>query len=178
MAYVKRPATSLSAIVVMGVSGCGKTTVGQLLAERLGSPFLDADDLHPPENVDKMRSAIPLTDEDRRPWLEMLRGRIKARDAAAAPLVIACSALKRAYRDTLRGSDGATAFIFLHGSRDQLAGRLARRAEETDHFLPGSLLDSQLDALEPPEDEALTWQLAITDAPETLADLALTHLRH
>ncbi|MBK1828470.1 gluconokinase [Haloferula rosea] len=168
----------IQAIVIMGVSGSGKSTVGPLLAERLGGPFLDADDFHPAENIAKMRSGIALTDADREPWLQSLRARIAAHPLEAPPLVLACSALKRAYRDSLRGSDGATAFIHLHGSRDQLAERLARRAAESDHFMPGSLLDSQLDALEPPEHEALTWQLAITDTPETLANLALSHLRH
>jgi gluconokinase len=131
-------------VVIMGVSGCGKSSVGEGLAERLGIAYRDGDDLHPPANVEKMRAGVPLTDEDRWPWL----------DRVAAVLATGCSALRRAYRDRLRaGAGGSVQFIHLTGSRDLIAGRMAAR---TGHYMPPSLLDSQFAALEAPgPDEAL-----------------------
>lgn len=144
-------------IIVMGVSGCGKTSVGQALAERLGFGFVDADDLHPAANVEKMRAGQPLTDDDRWPWLDRV-GQILANEA---PVIVACSALTRRYRDRIRAACGAPVrFIHLSGSRDLIAARMAAR---TDHYMPVSLLDSQFATLEAPgPDEALT--IAI-DAP-------------
>jgi gluconokinase len=132
-------------IVIMGVSGCGKSSVGEGLAERLGIPYRDGDDLHPPANVDKMRAGIPLTDEDRWPWLD----RVAEVLATEAPVIVGCSALRRAYRDRLRaGAGGPVRFIHLSGSRDLIAGRMSAR---TGHYMPPSLLDSQFAALEPPD---------------------------
>jgi gluconokinase len=125
----------------MGVSGSGKTTVGSALAVRLGVPFVDADDLHPAANVQKMVAGIPLTDDDRWPWLDAV-GAVLAR----GPVVVACSALRRTYRDRLRAAAPDLALIYLHGSRELLADRMAHRA----HFMPVSLLDSQLATLEVP----------------------------
>lgn len=144
-------------IVVMGVSGSGKTSVGQALAARLGIAFTDADDLHPAANVEKMRAGHPLTDEDRWPWLD----RVGRKLADAAPGVVACSALKRSYRDRIRAACGAPVrFVHLSGSRDQIAARMAARR---DHYMPVSLLDSQFATLEPPgPDEAVTIGI---DAP-------------
>jgi len=153
----------------MGVSGCGKTTVGTRLAEQVGGTFLDADDFHPPANLEKMSSGVPLDDADRAPWLEQLRSRIDAHDPLEPPVILACSALKRAYRDTLRGSEGKLAFIHLHGSHALLAERLADRATEGEHFMPASLLDSQWASLEAPEAEPLTWTLDIAQPPAVLA---------
>jgi carbohydrate kinase (thermoresistant glucokinase family) len=137
-------------IVVMGVSGSGKTTVGLALAARLGAEFLDADDLHSPENRVKMASGHPLNDEDRLPWLHAV-GR-SMRDAASRGqrTIVACSALKRRYRDLLRTYVPDAPFVYLHGTPSLLESRLAGR---TDHFMPRSLLASQLADLEPLTDD-------------------------
>ena len=131
-------------IVIMGVSGSGKSTVGSSLAERLGLPFLDADDLHPLTNVDKMTAGIPLTDDDRWPWLAAVGDAMAA--AAATGIVVACSALKRSYRDAIRANAPEAVFVHLDGSSELLAERKAAREN---HFMPPGLLDSQLAALEP-----------------------------
>lgn len=137
-------------VVVMGVSGCGKTTIGDLVARELGVPFLDGDSLHPVENVAKMASGSPLTDAGRWPWLATVGAGLAA--AGPAGLVLACSALKRSYRDAIRAQAPDTVFLHLHGSRDVLGGRIEGRSG---HFMPPALLDSQLAALEPLEaDEA------------------------
>jgi gluconokinase len=138
-------------IVIMGVSGCGKSSVGKGLSARLGIPYRDGDDLHPAPNVEKMRNGIPLTDVDRWPWLD----RVGEVLATAAPVIVGCSALRRAYRDRLRaGAGGPVQFIHLSGSRDLISGRMAAR---TGHYMPPSLLDSQFAALESPSpDEAMS----------------------
>lgn len=134
-------------IVIMGVSGCGKSSVGEGLALRLGIPYRDGDDLHPAANVEKMRVGTPLTDDDRWPWLDRV-AEVLAKDA---PVIVGCSALRRAYRDRLRaGAGGPVQFIHLTGSRDLIASRMAAR---TGHYMPSSLLDSQFAALEPPGPE-------------------------
>jgi gluconokinase len=137
-------------VVIMGVSGCGKSSVGEGLSARLGIPYRDGDDLHPAANVAKMRAGVPLTDDDRWPWLDRV-AQVLADDA---PVIVGCSALRRAYRDRLRaGAGGPVRFIHLTGSRDVIAGRMAARSG---HYMPSSLLDSQFAALEPPgPDEAL-----------------------
>lgn len=131
-------------VVVMGVSGCGKSTVGAALADRLRIPFRDADDLHPAANVDKMSRGIPLTDVDRVPWLAVV-GAILATHSTTG-LVIACSALRGAYRDILRVHAPDVFFVHLAATRNVLAARMAVRSE---HFMPLSLLESQLGTLEP-----------------------------
>jgi gluconokinase len=138
-------------IIIMGVSGCGKSSVGAGLSQRLGIPYRDGDDLHPAANVEKMRAGHPLNDDDRWPWLD----RVAAVLAADAPVIVGCSALRRAYRDRLRaGAGGPVQFVHLAGSRELLAKRMSAR---TGHYMPLSLLDTQLAALEPPSpDEALT----------------------
>jgi carbohydrate kinase (thermoresistant glucokinase family) len=133
------------AIVVMGVSGCGKTTLGHALAAALHRPFVEGDALHPPENVAKMRSGIPLTDADRQPWLERVARTIA--DRRDEGVVVACSALKRVYRDTIRRMAGEVWFVLPQLDRETLQARLAGRK---DHFMPASLLDSQLETLEAP----------------------------
>lgn len=138
-------------VVIMGVSGCGKSSVGEGLAARLGLSYRDGDDLHPPANVDKMRAGVPLSDDDRWPWLD----RVASVLADDAPVIVGCSALRRVYRDRLRaGAGGPIRFIHLTGSRHLIAGRMATRSG---HYMPPSLLDSQFASLEPPgPDEALS----------------------
>jgi gluconokinase len=131
-------------VVVMGVSGSGKTTVGAALAQRLGVPFADADDFHPPENITKMSAGIPLDDEDRRPWLETIAAWLAAHADAGG--VASCSALKRSYRDILTETAPDAFFVHLHGERDVVAARVAGRPG---HFMPTALVDSQFDTLEP-----------------------------
>ncbi|MGX9714044.1 gluconokinase [Janthinobacterium lividum] len=131
--------------VVMGVSGCGKSAVGSLLASTLGVPYVEGDDVHSPENVAKMAAGIPLDDADRAGWLAALRERIATASAQGDGLVVSCSALKRAYRDVLREGDPALRFVHLDGPRAVLESRLQRPG----HFMPASLLDSQLATLQP-----------------------------
>ena len=143
-------------LVVMGVSGCGKSSLGSALAEALAMPFFEGDALHPPANVEKMRSGIPLGDDDRWPWLDRVAASLADRGSA----VVSCSALRRSYRDHIRArAGGAVGFIHLAGSRDLLAERMQARPG---HYMPVSLLDSQLATLEPPGmDEALTIDIAL-----------------
>jgi gluconokinase len=134
-------------VVLMGVSGSGKTTVGAALAERFSMPFIEADDLHPKANRDKMTEGIPLTDEDRWPWLNAIADEIERVCRARGHVVVACSALKRTYRDVLlRGRDDVR-IVFLNGTQKLIADRLAARKG---HFMPPGLLDSQFKTLEPP----------------------------
>lgn len=148
-------------LLLMGVSGCGKTTVGEMLADCLGWRFLEGDDLHPPANIAKMQSGTPLNDADRRPWLEAIAARIDQWRAQEAQGVVACSALKRAYRDILIGNRDDVGLVFLNGTKDLIAARLAAR---TDHFMPPGLLDSQFAALQPPTPDENPLTIAI-DAP-------------
>jgi gluconokinase len=139
-------------LLVMGVSGAGKTAVGAALAARLGYAFLDSDDLHPAANIAKMRAGEPLGDADRAPWLAAIGRWVDAREAEGTPAVVACSALKRRYRDALRHSRPSPRLIFLSGAAATIAARLALRGS---HFWPASLLQSQFDHLErPAADEA------------------------
>ena len=138
------PAPAKPRVVVMGVSGCGKTTVGGLVARELGVPFLDGDSLHPVENVAKMAAGHPLTDEDRWPWLAIVGRELAA--AGDSGMVLACSALRRTYRDAIREQAPDTIFLHLNGSKEVLAQRVGGRAG---HFMPPALLDSQLATLEP-----------------------------
>jgi len=140
-------------IVVMGVSGAGKTTVGRALAETLGWPFYDGDDVHPPANIEKMRRGVPLTDADRRPWLEALRALIARQLQEGRPAVVACSALKRSYRDVLRRAGEGVRFVHLAAHYETIRRRLETRRG---HFFDPKLLQSQFDDLETPyADEAL-----------------------
>jgi beta-N-acetylhexosaminidase len=131
-------------VIVMGVSGCGKTTIGDLVARELGVPFLDGDSLHPVENVAKMAAGTPLTDVDRWPWLGIVGAHLA--QAGDKGLVLACSALRRSYRDAIRQQAPETVFLHLHGSEEVLSQRLEGRSG---HFMPPELLESQLATLEP-----------------------------
>jgi gluconokinase len=137
-------------IIVMGVSGCGKSLISARIAQALDGVFEDADDFHPTSNIKKMAGGTPLTDDDRAPWLDILRERIVLNQRQTACYVLACSALKQSYRDRLRGNDSpeTLAFIYLEGSKELIRQRMEAR----DHFMPPALLDSQFATLEKPED--------------------------
>lgn len=139
-------AEKTSTVVVMGVSGSGKTTVAQELSARLGWRLVEGDDLHPPANVEKMRSGRPLSDDDREPWLDRVGERIGAWEGAGESGIITCSALKRTYRDRIRAGHPSVWFAHVDAHEQVLRDRLARR---TGHYMPGALLDSQLATLEP-----------------------------
>ena len=135
-------------VVVMGVSGSGKSTTGEALARTLGWPFVEGDDLHPPENVAKMAAGMPLTDDDRWPWLDRIVDELRSLSKTRPDIVIACSALKQCYRDRLAPA-GDVRFVHLHGDRETIAARLAVRHHR---YMPAMLLDSQFATLEPPTD--------------------------
>ncbi len=156
-------------LIMAGVSGSGKTTVGALLAGRLGWRFADADDFHPAANVEKMRAGIPLTDEDRWPWLRAIGTWMDERIAQGEPAVIACSALRRSYRDLLLDGRPSARIVFLAPDPEVLARRLAARHG---HFFPGQLLGTQLDALEPPQPgEHVLSVVPVGDPAATVASI-------
>ena len=158
-------ASRTGVIVVMGVSGCGKSTVARALAARLALPFIEGDALHPPRNVALMAAGTPLTDADRQGWLQALAEVLA--QAAPAGTVLACSALKRGYRDQLRRAAPALRLVHLTGPTALLQERLQGRSG---HYMPASLLPSQLQALEPPAPEEQAITLSITLRPEQLLD--------
>jgi gluconokinase len=152
--------TSPLVIVLMGVSGCGKSTVGGELSRLLGWPFRDADSFHPPANVEKMSRGVPLTDEDRWPWLDAIGAFIGERLAGGEPGIVSCSALKRVYRTRIGAKRQGVRLVYLLGSQDLIATRLAGRK---DHFMPAELLASQFATLEEPgpEERALVMGVAL-----------------
>ena len=154
-------------LVLMGVSGSGKTTVGQRLADRLGWDFVDGDAFHPDANVKKMARGEPLTDADRAPWLRALQQFIHKRLANDDPAIVACSALKAAYREVLRAGNDGVRFVYLRGEYDLIRRRMEAR---DDHFFKPDLLASQFDALEEPTD-ALT--ISIDQSPADIVDAIL-----
>jgi len=154
-------------LVVMGVSGSGKSTVAGILAGQLGWDLEEGDDLHPAANVARMASGQPLTDDDRWPWLDTVAAWITDHTTAGIPGIITCSALKRSYRDRMRGPN--VVFVHLAGSKDQIGRRLAARS---DHFMPPTLLDSQLTTLEPPGPDENTLVVDVGRRPaEEAADI-------
>lgn len=155
-------------IVVMGVSGSGKTTVSNLLGAELDYRVLDADDLHPPGNIEKMRHGIALTDADRLPWLKKVAAWIEEQRTLGAGVLVSCSALKRSYRDVLRQADAELVLVWLDVDHATLASRLHHRR---DHFMPASLLDDQLATLEAPSAD----ERAIRVVPESTAQATAAH---
>lgn len=153
------------ALVVMGTAGAGKTRIGAALAEGLGIRFIEGDAFHPQANVAKMAAGIPLSDEDRRPWLAALADELRKARAQGEGLVMSCSALRRSYRDLLRDGDRSVQFVFLHGGMALVRDRLAAR---TGHYMPASLLDSQFATLEPPAPDEAAWTIDVTDTPERI----------
>lgn len=162
---------SVTVLVLMGVSGSGKSTVAGVLAGRLGWDLAEGDDLHPEANVAKMAAGQPLTDADREPWLARVAAWIRAHTDVGRPGLITCSALKRRYRDELRGDD--VVFVYLAGTHDQIARRLAARHG---HYMPASLLDSQLDTLEPPEPDENAIRVDVAGSPQDEAAEIITRL--
>jgi len=151
-------------VVLLGVSGAGKTTIGELLSQRLGWPLLDADDFHPPANIEKMRSGIALTDEDRWPWLDRLNGLLKEKDSNGQSVLLACSALKQKYRDRLAAGCSDLRWVHLKGSFELIASRMTARKG---HYMKAGLLESQFAALEEPIDAII---VDVGAAPEAIAD--------
>ena len=156
-----------TSVVVMGVSGSGKTTIAEALAERLGWEFTEGDSHHPPANVEKMRAGIPLDDADRAPWLDQLAEWIAERETAGRSVVLTCSALKRTYRDRLREGSESVWFVHVDVPEDELAKRLAARKG---HYMPPSLLRSQLDALEPLGGDEPGVTVPGTGSPDEVVD--------
>lgn len=151
--------------VVMGVCGSGKSLIGSALARELDIEFVEGDGYHPPENVALMTSGVPLTDDDRREWLLAIGTRLREAGRSGTGIVVSCSALKRAYRDLLRARAGDLQFVFLRGTAERLATRLATRVG---HFMPPSLLASQLATLEEPSPEEKAWTCDVRESPEAI----------
>jgi gluconokinase len=166
------PSASLH-VVVMGVSGCGKTLVAERLGRRFGLVIAEGDAHHPKANVDKMASGQPLTDEDRRPWLEALVAWTRERQAEGSSTVLSCSALRRRYRDVLREADPETFFVHLHADFDVLAERMRQRA----HFMPVSLLESQFETLEPIGDDELGVRIDVAHPVDEVVAAAEAAIR-
>ncbi len=160
-------------VIVMGVSGCGKSTVAERLASDLQAHFKDGDELHPAGNIEKMASGIPLNDDDRQPWLEAVARYAATQAAQHGICVIACSALKQRYRQTLN-SAGRVVYVFLEGSRELIASRMHLR---TGHFMPEALLDSQFDALEDPRGEDNVVTVSIDNDIQTISRTAVAALQ-
>jgi carbohydrate kinase (thermoresistant glucokinase family) len=160
-------------LVVMGVAGTGKSTVARALAARLGWPFCEGDDLHPAANVAKMAAGIPLEDADRWPWLDAIAAWAAEQAAAGSSTIITCSALRRTYRDRLRAGAADTVFVHLVGSPDLLAERMTARK---DHFMPASLLRSQLETLEPLEADEPGFTVDVGLPAAAIVDAVLDQL--
>ena len=159
-------------VLVMGVSGVGKTTIGAALAARLNCEFLDGDDWHPAENVAKMAAGTPLADEDRWPWLDRLNAEVRAREALGKSVILACSALKQAYRDRLTRGLAHWELVFLHGSFELILDRIESRHHR---YMPASLLQSQFATLEPP---AKAIAVDVAESPERCVERIRAALRH
>ncbi|MFD5453247.1 gluconokinase [Streptomyces sp. NPDC003470] len=159
-------------VVVMGVAGTGKTTIGPLLAARLGVPYAEGDDFHPPANIAKMTAGTPLTDEDRWPWLDAIGGWAHGRAGLGG--VVSSSALKRSYRDRLRDAAPGVVFVHLTGSRELIEDRMSHRAG---HFMPTALLDSQFATLQPLEPDEAGVAVDVAGSPEEITERAADALK-
>lgn len=153
-------------LIVMGVSGCGKSTAADAVADRLGWQRLEGDDLHPQSNIDKMSKGIPLTDDDRKPWLDRIATHIRALTQKNKTCVITCSSLKKSYRTILSGESQEVCFLYLKGTKEQIAPRLGARKG---HFMPTTLLDSQFAVLEEPGQDENMMELDVEASPDDLA---------
>lgn len=160
-------------LIVMGVSGSGKSTIGRALGEALDMPFIDGDDLHPRANKEKMAAGHPLNDEDRAPWLEIIADRIGADLAEGVPIIVACSALKRSYRTLLIAHAPNTVFVHLSGTRELIAERQSHRNHE---YMPNSLLDSQFATLEPLGDDERAIVVDLSQTPDQMVRYVTTTL--
>lgn len=159
-------------LVVMGVAGCGKSTIAEGLRDRLGWEFAEGDDYHPPANVAKMAGGHPLVDEDRFPWLQVLADWTAERDARGECTVLSCSALRRSYRDILRRGGGRTVFVHLAGDKNLLMARMEGR----EHFMPPALLESQLDTLEPLQPDEDGMVVDVANPPRRIVAMVLAQL--
>ena len=157
-------------VVVMGVCGCGKTTIGRKLAERLDAAFIEGDELHPVSNTDKMAAGIALDDADREPWLDAIAAKAAELLTCAPCIVVSCSALKRSYRDRLRMVDDDLKLVHLSGSKSLLQSRMNERRG---HFMPAGLLDSQLATLQVPEADETAINLDVAEQPDAIVERAL-----
>lgn len=157
-------------VILMGVSGCGKTTIGQILSEKLGWPLFDADEFHSAASIEKMRAGIALEDADRWPWLDRMNAMLRERDARGESALLACSALKQAYRDRLAKGTAQIRWIYLKGGFELIRKRLEARKG---HYMKAGLLESQFAALEEPED---ALNVDIDDSPNAIADSILRRL--
>jgi gluconokinase len=169
----KSPANDTKALVVMGVSGSGKSTIASMLAQRLHWVYEDGDWFHPKSNIEKMHHGEPLNDEDRWPWLRAIAEWIDATRHAGGHGVVACSALKRAYRDVLIGDRRDVRLVFLKGDRDLIGRRIAARA---DHFMPTTLLDSQFAALQEPQADERPITVSIVPHPREIVEAIVSEL--
>lgn len=160
-------------LVVMGVSGCGKSEIGRRLAERLGYEYVEGDDYHPKENIAKMAAGTPLDDNDRQGWLMSLQRLLRSASNNNQGLVLTCSALKRRYRDILRAGDPELVFVHLYGERDLIAERMRQRHG---HFMPPKLIDSQFNALEPLAKDESGFVVDIRHTPDALVDEVVRRL--
>lgn len=154
-------------VVVMGVAGTGKTTIGPLLADRLGVPYAEGDDFHPQANIDKMSAGIPLDDDDRWPWLDAIGAWARGRTGLGG--AVSCSALKRVYRDRLRAAAPGIVFVHLTGSRELIASRMAQRQG---HFMPTALLDSQFATLQPLQADERGVEVDVSGTPDEITERA------
>jgi gluconokinase len=167
------PVSAAPRIVVMGVSGCGKSLVGQRLAQALGVGFVEGDDFHPPRNVALMAAGTPLTDADRAPWLQLLAGKLQSACTAGEGLVLACSALKRRYRDQLRSDAPGLVFVHLRADAALLAERVSTRSHR---YMPASLLASQLATLEAPAADEVAIDVDAAEPGDTIVQTVLQRL--
>jgi gluconokinase len=158
--------TRPAVLVLMGVAGSGKTTIGAALSERLGWPYADADEFHPPANVAKMSAGHPLTDDDRRPWLEAIAAYIDSMREKGGHAIVSCSALKRAYRDIIVGARADVRLVLLDGTKEEIFARMSARK---DHFMPLALLDSQFATLERPGADERPIVVSIARSPQEIA---------